>query len=110
MALTANEKLISKELLLQYLCITRKLSGTRISRKLMLHGLLIRHILAVKWMQINLQPDVNLDKNPDRKSEIEDFTEDECWNFFETRKQDLLRLQRALRIPQTVVFDIMGNR
>ena len=30
---------------------------------------------------------------------IDSFTPSQCWNFFETRKEDLYRLFRGLRIP-----------
>ena len=92
MALTANEKVVSKELVLQFMKITHKLCNSRLSFRLKLHGFIIQHMLLIKYMQINLEPNVNLEILPDKKTSINDFTEDECWNFFETRKEDLVRL------------------
>jgi len=36
---------------------------------------------------------------------IDSFTESQCWNFFETRKEDLHRLFVGFRIPENVKFD-----
>ena len=41
---------------------------------------------------------------PDRKRTVESFTEDECWNFFETKKEDLPRLLYSWRIPDKVTL------
>jgi hypothetical protein len=39
---------------------------------------------------------------PDRARNIASFSEEQCWNYFETRKEDLPRLQRCLRIDDVV--------
>ena len=40
-----------------------------------------------------------------RRRTIDSFTNSDCWNFFETNKQDLYHLKRALRIPDKVIFE-----
>eukprot|EP01035_Chromulina_nebulosa_P020050 gene20050-26030_t len=35
---------------------------------------------------------------------IDTFSDSDCWNFFETRKEDLYRLKEALRIPDKVIL------
>ncbi len=39
---------------------------------------------------------------PDRLRTINSFSEGQCWNYFETRKEDLSRLLACLRIPEIV--------
>ena len=43
-----------------------------------------------------------LETSPDRQSTIDSFSEGQCWNYFETRKEDLPRLSACLRIPEVV--------
>ncbi len=55
-------------------------------------------------LAIALEPDVELEPLIDRKRTIESFSDPDCWNFLETRKEDLSRLQIALRIPARVTL------
>ncbi len=55
-------------------------------------------------LAIALEPDVELEPLIDHKRTIESFSDSDCWNFFETRKEDLSRIQIALRIPARVTL------
>ena len=105
MALVANEKVVSKHLAESFFLVTTKLCNIRLSFKLRLHGLIIQQLMFLKYLQSNLEPEVNLNARPEKRTRIEEFTEDECWTFFETRKVDLHRLKNCLRMPDTVIFN-----
>jgi hypothetical protein len=105
LALSSKEKVNSNKIVKDFITITHKLCNRRMSFRLKLHGLVLMQILIFRFAEINLEPDYNLNPNPDKKTTIDDFSDDECWNFFETRKEDLQRLKTALRIPEIVVFN-----
>ena len=53
-----------------------------------------------------MEPNVLLLPSQNRCRSIESFTKSECWNYFETRKQDLYRLRKALLLDG---FCILSN-
>jgi len=50
------------------------------------------------------EPNVSIEPLMDRKRTIESFTASECWNFFETRKEDLERLLLNLTFPEKCIL------
>ena len=51
------------------------------------------------------KPNVSIEPLIDRQRTIESFTDSECWNVFETRKEDLQRLLLNLRFPEKCVLE-----
>ena len=45
-----------------------------------------------------------IEETPDKRRTIESFSEADCYNYFETRKEDLPRLLHVLRIPYSIVL------
>ena len=50
------------------------------------------------------EPDDILPPCPSKNRTIDSFNPWQCWNYFETRREDLPRLLRALRIEEVVHF------
>lgn len=57
---------------------------------------------------IIIEPDIELQPLVNHERTIASFTDSDCWNFFETRKEDLPRLLVALTIPQRVTLSNGG--
>jgi hypothetical protein len=52
-----------------------------------------------------VEPDHNEANCMNKHRNIESFSESNCWNFFETRKEDLYRLLKAIQMPETVILE-----
>ena len=58
-----------------------------------------------RYYAINLQLKRELEPTPQVKARIEDFSDNDCWNFFETKKTDLYRMMRGLRFNRDFTLD-----
>jgi hypothetical protein len=56
-----------------------------------------------------LEPDIPLEPCVDLQRTIQSFSDSECWNYFETRKEDLYRLLDCLQIPPEVRLENRSN-
>jgi len=52
-----------------------------------------------------VEPDIPLEPCVDLHRTIASFSHSDCWNFFETRKEDLPRLLACLIIPEEVILE-----
>ena len=64
-------------------------------------GKLLGQIVLATIIEISVEPGDILNKH----RTIESFSESECWNFFETRKSDLYRLCKVLKLTERCILD-----
>ena len=105
MALTAREHIKARDLSddlksLQQLSKSIKFSPYHEKKVKMMSVLLISELLDTIFI-----PDIAVQCDPSRHRTIESFSESQCWNFFETRKADLPRLLRVLRLPDQCALE-----
>jgi hypothetical protein len=105
LAMTASEKSKSKLLLSNINNLIQILSNDGIESDVKTRGihLILLHYAAylgtIQEADIPLEPCINYRRT------IDSFTHSECWNFFETRKEDLPRLLHLLLIPEIVTLE-----
>lgn len=100
MAITSQEKLLSKRYYRIFLISIVKWVRKKDERIMQL----------AKWgylmyLKTIIDPGIYIAPNGRLDRTIESFTESQCWNFFEFRKLDLIRLVRELKFPKTCRFD-----
>ena len=61
--------------------------------------------IAEEILRVITVPDVILPSLPSLRDSIDSFTESECWNFFETRKEDLYRLLVNLKFDDKCILE-----
>ena len=76
-----------------------RLRNHRLSKDTKAKGIAIASLLLNEMINIATEPAVTLEPLIDYRRTIDSFTASECWNFFETRKEDLPRLLLNLRFP-----------
>ncbi len=104
MAITSNERQKFRQLLKGFIHVGLRVQNHRLSEQCRIQGQNFCLLLLIALLANALEPDVELEPLIDRKRTIESFSDSDCWNFFETRKEDLPRLQIALRIPARVTL------
>ena len=102
LAVTANERMLFKSLLKAYIEVGLRLRLFPLSKEAREHAENFGAIVLMCMFSIIVEPVVELDPLVHHQRTIESFSESECWNFFETRKEDLPRLLVVLRIPEQV--------
>ena len=100
LALSSNEAVHLRFYEKQLLKLMLRLRNHRLSKDTKAKGIAIASLLLNEMINIATEPAVTLEPLIDYRRTIDSFTASECWNFFETRKEDLPRLRRAF----TVVF------
>ena len=106
MALTSKEKVNSRHLMRLFAVhMSSMIQVPPSDEKRKKMGIVIGMMLLQMIGSLILSPSITLPKLPNLHRTIMSFNESECWNYFETRKEDLPRLLRVLRIPEDVVFD-----
>ena len=103
MALTANERCLSTlliQLFVKFLSIFREVSMVLEETRRI--GAALGRLIIVSITMTITYPNIVLPREINKRRSIASFSDTECWNLFETRKEDLLRLQAALRIPLKV--------
>ena len=103
-AVTANEVIKNKILTKQLKQLQRILRGDRITAVQRQHGNFIIRLISIRILR-SLIDEAELMNLVDQRRTIDSFTDSECWNFFETRKEDLHRLLRGLRFPEDCTLD-----
>jgi hypothetical protein len=107
LAINSNEQVLSRRAKSMILSVINTLSNvSNLSMMIKKMGLLILNLLFFLYFRINinLQPEI-YHHLPNWKRTINSFSESECWNFFETKKEDLPRLLRVWRIPNVVILE-----
>ena len=89
LALTSNEAVQLRFYEKQLTKLIMRLRNHRISSELKAKGIIIANILLNEMISLAIEPNVSIGPLIDRQRTIESFTASECWNFFETRKEDL---------------------
>jgi hypothetical protein len=108
MALTSQEKIISKKYYrIFYISLIKSVKTDDEDLKFkyikVAQWAYCKYLLKVVDPGIVLPPPARYDRT------IDSFSESQCWNFFECRKEDLYRLLRELKFPTTCHFDNQGK-
>jgi hypothetical protein len=61
-------------------------------------------IMILAYVKITCMIKTKLPKLINYRRDINSFSEMDCWNYFETKREDLFRLKTALRIPIYITF------
>ena len=101
LALTSNEAVQLRFYEKQLTKLIMRLRNHRISSELKAKGIIIANILLNEMLSL---ANVSIEPLIDQQRTIESFTASECWNFFETRKEDLERLLLNLRFPEKCIL------
>ena len=106
----ADQRIKSKLLQKHILHLYQLIRSGRVLSDGRLHGRLSRllKVMMITYLKGIVELVVNLPPTAARYRTIDSFTNDQCWNFFETRKEDLPRLLKGLRFPGKVVFNNGG--
>jgi hypothetical protein len=62
-------------------------------------------IVLLALIDSMFEADSELDVTPSLNRTFDSFSEAECYNYFETRKENLGRLFRALQMPDKIVLE-----
>ena len=105
LALSSNEAVRLRFYEKQLTRLVLRLRNHRLSKDANAKGIAIASILLNEMIDIATEPISTLDPLLDRRRTIDSFTDSECWNFFETRKEDLRRLLLNLKFPEQCVLE-----
>jgi len=97
-----NERLVA--LKLKKYCISLLLASRRCEQKKKLLLKKIGFIFFLKYLDIVLEPDYELERPLRLNRNIDSFTNSQCWNFFQFRKVDLYRLYNGFHFPERCIL------
>ena len=106
LALTSNERVKGNILLRSTYALLNQLKNKRLSRELQMKGLRLTKLMFASYIYLMSEPTVDIERSRDKKRSIDSFTPTQCWNYFETRKEDLPRLVKALQFPEFCILPI----
>ena len=69
------------------------------------HRISLPKAIAEEILRVITVSDVVSPSLPSLRNSIDSFTESECWNFFETRKEDLYRLLVNLKFDDKCILE-----
>jgi len=98
LALTSNEAVYVRSLDKRLSKLLTGLKQLRLSKQRKSEGLSLAKAIAEEIIEVMIEPAFELHKQPSLRNSINSFSESECWNFFETKKEDLYRLKVNLKI------------
>ena len=104
-ALTSNQKIIAfkfRKVALRLLVASRR-NGISLNESKRLHSL--AKVALRRYFAVILESLKKLSKQPNLHRTIDSFTEAQCWNWFETRKDDLSRLVEGLRFQDLCILE-----
>ena len=95
LARTSNERIMSEKLEHYFMSVCNIVRNQNLSRKTK---------KLFNYLYIRIEPNVFMLRTPKLSRTIDSFTESECWNYFETRRQDLPRLRTALLLDRDCIL------
>ena len=104
LALTSNEAVYVRSLDKRLFKLLTGLKQLRLSKECKAEGISLAKATAEEMLRVMIAPDVVLPSLSSLRDSIDSFTESECWNFFETRKEDLYRLKVNLNLDSCIRF------
>ena len=109
LALSSNEAVHLRFYEKQLLKLMLRLRNHRLTKDAKAKGIAIASLLLNEMINIATEPAVTLEPLINYRRTIDSFTASECWNFFETRKEDLRRLLLNLKFPKQCVLEIRSS-
>ena len=105
LALTSNEAVYVRSLDKRLIKLLTGLKQLRLSTKCKADGIILAKAIAEELLRVMIVPDVILPSLSSLRDSIDSFTESECWNFFETKKEDLYRLKVNLKFEDKCILE-----
>ena len=105
LALTSNEAVYVRSLDKRLFKLLTGLKQLRLSKECKAEGISLAKATAEEMLRVMIAPDVVLPSLSSLRDSIDSFTESECWNFFETRKEDLYRLKVNLKFEDKCILE-----
>jgi hypothetical protein len=105
LALTSNEAVYVRSLEKRLFKLLTGLKHLCLSKQCKSQGISLAKAIAEEILRVTIVPDVVLPSLPSLRDSIDSFTESECWNFFETRKEDLYRLKVNLEFEDKCILE-----
>ena len=105
LALTSNEAVYVRSLDKHLFKLLTGLKQLRLSKKCKAEGISLAKATAEEMLRVMIAPNVVLPSLSSLRDSIDSFTESECWNFFETRKEDLYRLNVNLKFEDKCILE-----
>jgi hypothetical protein len=81
------------------------LKQLRLSKQCKSEGISLAKAIAEEIINNMIQPAIQLPSLPSLRNTIDSFSDSECWNFFETRKEDLHRLKVNLEFEDKCILE-----
>jgi len=105
LALTSNEAVYVRSLDKRLSKLLTGLKQLRLSKQRKSEGLSLAKAIAEEIIEVMIEPAFELHKQPSLRNSINSFSESECWNFFETKKEDLYRLKVNLEFEDKCILE-----
>ena len=105
LALTSNEAVYIRSLDKRLLKLMTGLKQLRLSKQCKSEGISLAKAIAEEIINNMIQPAIQLPSIPSLRNTIDSFSDSECWNFFETRKEDLHRLKVNLEFEDKCILE-----
>jgi len=101
-SLSSNEQVLARKYrkLITNLCLQSKLPGADIIRCRQ-----VAKCLVSRYYKLVLGPKITLGRPPRLRYSIDSFSSNDCYNFFEFKKDDLPRLLAGLQFPERCKLD-----
>lgn len=104
-ALTSNDQVKKRKLKKMFTYVQNIITSQNTSNQQKIPLAKIAILITMCFLKISLHNYEKLPKLCNYRRTIDSFNEMDCWNFFETKKLDLPRLQKLLRMPNSVTFE-----
>ena len=105
LALTSNEAVYVRSLDKRLFKLLTGLKQVHLSKQCKAEGISLAKAMVEEILNVMIDPGIELTPLPSLRSTIASFTESECWNFFETRKEDLHRLRVNLKFDDKCILE-----
>ena len=105
LALTSNEAVYIRSLDKRLLKLMTGLKQLRLSKQCKSQGISLAKAIAEEIINVMIEPTIQLPSLHSLHTTIDSFSNSECWNYFETRKEDLFRLLVNLKFEDKCILE-----
>ena len=105
LALSSNEAVYVRSLDKRLLKLMTGLKQLRLSKQCKSEGISLAKAIAEEIINVMIEPTVQLSSLASLHTTIDSLSDSECWNFFETRKEDMHRLKVNLKFEDKCILE-----
>ena len=105
LALTSNEAVYIRSLDKRLLKLMTGLKQLRLSKQCKSQRISLAKAIAEEIINVMIEPTIQLPPLHSLHTTIDSFSNSECWNYFETRKEDLYRLLVNLKFEDKCILE-----